>query len=399
MTRVLNALRKEPVSGDTRSIVVFLHGYGANGADLLGLADPLGEHLPDTLFIAPDAPEHCAGSPMGYQWFPIPWIDGSSEEESRRGMLSAVDDLNAFLDAVMVDEDVLPEQVVLFGFSQGTMMSLHVAPRRDDPVAGVVAFSGRLLEPDLLEDEVTSRMPILLVHGDQDDAGDQSVGGNGGSGVVILRYLANTPPSANAGPDADAFAGVQTSLDGSGSSDAENNITTYAWAQTGGTAVTLSDASAVAPSFTPGQPSSGTSDTLTFTLTVTDAFGRVRSDSVQITLNAMPELSASKTASIFSEDGTDCAALAATPPAEPATPVAVPGACIQYTIEVQNTGPVAATAVELTDTLPAQLDYVTAGLAGWQAGSLAVAGNTLTLTGGEVGAGQTASITIRARVR
>ena len=169
MTRVLNALRKEPVSGDTRSIVVFLHGYGANGADLLGLADPLGEHLPDTLFIAPDAPEHCAGSPMGYQWFPIPWIDGSSEEESRRGMLSAVDDLNAFLDAVMVDEDVLPEQVVLFGFSQGTMMSLHVAPRRDDPVAGVVAFSGRLLEPDLLEDEVTSRMPIILVHGDQDD--------------------------------------------------------------------------------------------------------------------------------------------------------------------------------------------------------------------------------------
>ena len=169
MTRVLNALRKEPVSGDTRSIVVFLHGYGANGADLLGLADPLGEHLPDTLFIAPDAPEHCAGSPMGYQWFPIPWIDGSSEEESRRGMLSAVDDLNAFLDAVMVDEDVLPEQVVLFGFSQGTTMSLHVAPRRDDPVAGVVAFSGRLLEPDLLEDEVTSRMPILLVHGDQDD--------------------------------------------------------------------------------------------------------------------------------------------------------------------------------------------------------------------------------------
>ena len=169
MTRVLNALRKEPVSGDTRSIVVFLHGYGANGADLLGLADPLGEHLPDTLFIAPDAPEHCAGSPMGYQWFPIPWIDGSSEEASRRGMLSAVDDLNAFLDAVMVDEDVLPEQVVLFGFSQGTMMSLHVAPRRDDPVAGVVAFSGRLLEPDLLEDEVTSRMPILLVHGDQDD--------------------------------------------------------------------------------------------------------------------------------------------------------------------------------------------------------------------------------------
>ncbi|MDB4092123.1 alpha/beta hydrolase, partial [bacterium] len=131
MTRVLNAERREPISGETRSVVVFLHGYGANGADLLGLADPLGEHLPDTLFIAPDAPEDCAGSPMGYQWFPIPWIDNSSEEEAERGMNSAVEDLNAFLDALMVDEDVLPEQVVLFGFSQGTMMSLHVAPRRE----------------------------------------------------------------------------------------------------------------------------------------------------------------------------------------------------------------------------------------------------------------------------
>ena len=169
MTRVLAAGRKEPQSGDTRSAVVFLHGYGANGADLLGLADPLADHLPDTLFVAPDAPENCAGSPFGYQWFPIPWIDGSSEEESSRGMQQAVDDLNAFLDALMVDEDLLPEQVCLFGFSQGTMMSLHVAPRREYPVAGIVAFSGRLLEPELLADELQSRMPILLVHGDQDD--------------------------------------------------------------------------------------------------------------------------------------------------------------------------------------------------------------------------------------
>ena len=169
MTRVLSAGRKEPQSGETRSAVVFLHGYGANGADLLGLADPLGEHLPDTLFVAPDAPENCAGSPFGFQWFPIPWIDGSSEEESSRGMQQAVEDLNAFLDALMVDEDLLPEQVCLFGFSQGTMMSLHVAPRREDPVAGIVAFSGRLLEPELLADDVQSRMPILLVHGDQDD--------------------------------------------------------------------------------------------------------------------------------------------------------------------------------------------------------------------------------------
>ena len=169
MTRVLTAGRKEPVSGTTRSVVVFLHGYGANGADLLGLADPLGEHLPDTLFVAPDAPETIEGMPNAYQWFPIPWIDGSSEEEAMRGMTAAVDDLNAFLDALMVDEDVLPEQVVLFGFSQGTMMALHVGPRREDAVAGIVGFSGRLLSPETLADDVVVRPPILLVHGDQDD--------------------------------------------------------------------------------------------------------------------------------------------------------------------------------------------------------------------------------------
>lgn len=169
MTRVLQSERREPVSGTTKSIVVFLHGYGANGADLLGLADPLGEHMPDTLFVAPDAPETIPGMPFGLQWFPIPWIDGSSEEEAERGLVAAAEDLNAYLDALMVDEDVLPEQVVLFGFSQGTMMALHVAPRREDEIAGIVAFSGRLLSPELLKDETLSRPPVLLVHGDADD--------------------------------------------------------------------------------------------------------------------------------------------------------------------------------------------------------------------------------------
>jgi phospholipase/carboxylesterase len=168
MTRALRAGRVEPQSGDLRSAVVFLHGYGANGADLLGLAEPLAPHLPDTLFLAPDAPEHCAGSPMGFQWFPIPWIDGSSEEMAADGLRRAAADLDAFLTGLMVDEELLPEQVALVGFSQGSMMALHVAPRRDDAVAAIVAFSGRLLEPELLVDEALSRPPVLLVHGDQD---------------------------------------------------------------------------------------------------------------------------------------------------------------------------------------------------------------------------------------
>jgi phospholipase/carboxylesterase len=165
----LQAHRREAQSGETRSAVVFLHGYGANGQDLIGLADPLAEHLPDTMFLAPDAPEASFAAPGMLQWFPLPWIDGSSEEESRAGLLRAAADLDAFLDGVMVDEDLLPEQVAILGFSQGTMMALHVAPRREDAVAAVVAFSGRLLAPELLADEVLSRPPVLLIHGDADD--------------------------------------------------------------------------------------------------------------------------------------------------------------------------------------------------------------------------------------
>ena len=168
-TRALEGGRKEAKSGRGTSLVVFLHGYGADGNDLLGLAEPLAEHLPDTVFVAPNAPEKSAMNPMGYQWFPIPWIDGSSEEEAAAGMDRAVNDLNAYLDSVMSNEDVTEHETILFGFSQGTMMSLHVAPRREDQFAGVVGFSGRLLRPESLADEAISKPPILLVHGDQDE--------------------------------------------------------------------------------------------------------------------------------------------------------------------------------------------------------------------------------------
>ncbi len=169
MARTLEGGRKASKSGEVSSVVIFLHGYGADGSDLLGLADPLAEHLPDTVFYAPNAPERCIGNPMGYQWFPIPWIDGSSEEEAETGILAAADDLNAYLDSVMVDEDVMPEQVVVLGFSQGTMMALHVLPRREDPVAGIVGISGRLMRPELLTDEALSKPPVLLIHGDEDE--------------------------------------------------------------------------------------------------------------------------------------------------------------------------------------------------------------------------------------
>lgn len=169
MTRKLESGRMEPLAGQASSIIVFLHGYGANGADLLSIGNLLSIELPDTLFLAPDAPELTPGVPGGRQWFSIPWLDGSSQEESERGLLAAAEDLDAYLDAVIAEEGVPAERIILFGFSQGTMMALHVAPRREDPVAGIAAFSGRLLLPDLLAEEAKSRPPVLLLHGDADE--------------------------------------------------------------------------------------------------------------------------------------------------------------------------------------------------------------------------------------
>ncbi len=169
MSKVLDFKSRGSQSGDTRNLVIFLHGYGADGGDLLGLADPLAPHLPDTVFVAPDAPERSGMNPMGFQWFPIPWLDGSTEEEAADGLARASNDLNRFLDHVMAANGVTAADTALVGFSQGTMMALHVAPRRAEAFAGVVGFSGRLLDPEALIDEVVVRPPMLLIHGDADD--------------------------------------------------------------------------------------------------------------------------------------------------------------------------------------------------------------------------------------
>lgn len=169
MSTGLNFGRKGVEQGAAEYVVVFLHGYGADGNDLLGLADTLGPHLPEAAFYAPDAPEQCAGNPFGFQWFPIPWMDGSTEEAVAASLETSSQDLNEFLDMVLEAEGLTADRLILFGFSQGTMMSLHVAPRRDAAVAGVAGFSGRLLGPEHLQDEIRSKPPVLLLHGDQDD--------------------------------------------------------------------------------------------------------------------------------------------------------------------------------------------------------------------------------------
>jgi phospholipase/carboxylesterase len=174
-----------------RALVVFLHGYGADGADLLGLADPLAPHLPGVQFLAPDAPEPCQGNPFGRQWFPIPWLDGSAESAAEAGLLAAAEDLNGFLDARLAETDLPPSALALVGFSQGAMIALHVAPRRAAPVAGIVAISGRLIAPELLGAQARVKPPVLLIHGDQDPVvpfQDMSLAGNALVGAGFETY-------------------------------------------------------------------------------------------------------------------------------------------------------------------------------------------------------------------
>ena len=162
---ILEGPRADAQSGEKDSLVILLHGYGADGNDLFGIAQALAPHLPNTAFRSPNAPERCTTNPMGYQWFPISWLDGSSEQEMAEGAERAKKTLHAYLDEAMAEEGMTPDRTVIIGFSQGTMMSLDVTMRRDEPFAGLVGFSGRLIESDA---PMTCKTPVLLVHGDQD---------------------------------------------------------------------------------------------------------------------------------------------------------------------------------------------------------------------------------------
>lgn len=168
MRNHLNFGRRAAQRGRARSLVVFVHGYGADGNDLLGLADALSPHLPDTAFVAPDAPELIPGLAQGRRWFGIPRFDGSTVEEVRDGLTRSAGDLNAFLDARMSEEALGPEALAVVGFSQGAMLSYEAVPQRAAPVAAVVAISGVLLYAQALRD-ATCRPPFLVMHGEDDE--------------------------------------------------------------------------------------------------------------------------------------------------------------------------------------------------------------------------------------
>ncbi|WP_165190438.1 alpha/beta hydrolase [Caulobacter soli] len=156
-----------PLSGaPPRSLVILLHGYGSNGEDLIDLAAYWRAALPDTLFLAPDAPQPCPGAPGGRQWWPLTSL---TPQARAAGVRVSAADLNAYIDAQLAAHGLTEDRLALVGFSQGTMMALHVGPRRAKALAGIIGYSGMLADPDALAAEGVTKPPILLVHGDADE--------------------------------------------------------------------------------------------------------------------------------------------------------------------------------------------------------------------------------------
>jgi phospholipase/carboxylesterase len=155
-----------PKSGTAKNLVVFLHGYGSNGDDLISLAPYWADTLPDTEFVSPNAPFPCEENPFGgFQWF---GFRDRSPEMILGGTRAAAAILDGYLDTQLKARGFDESKLALVGFSQGTMMSLHVGPRRAIAPAGIVGYSGRLIGAELLAGEMKSKPPVLLVHGSAD---------------------------------------------------------------------------------------------------------------------------------------------------------------------------------------------------------------------------------------
>lgn len=167
MARMIDGPRMPPAGGGKpTALVILLHGYGSNGEDLIGLAPYWAKALPGAQFVSPNAPEPVPGLPGGWQWFPITRLDPRLMEQ---GVRSAAATLDAFIDRELQRYGLDESRLALVGFSQGTMMTLHVGLRRAKAPAGLVGFSGVLPGGESLKAEARSKPPILLAHGSEDD--------------------------------------------------------------------------------------------------------------------------------------------------------------------------------------------------------------------------------------
>jgi phospholipase/carboxylesterase len=177
---ILQGPKHLPSNADITSLVVLLHGYGADGNDLIGLAPVFASHLPHTAFHSPDGPEMCELSAFGRQWFSLARCDSDflrrnpptqdiAFEAMYQGACEAAIKVEDYVHTLMEHYKLTANQVVLLGFSQGTMMALHIGLRHKEQFAGIVGFSGALVGASHLKAEIKSQPPVLLIHGEADE--------------------------------------------------------------------------------------------------------------------------------------------------------------------------------------------------------------------------------------
>ena len=166
MSYSLNTIILEPLSKEKpKSAVILCHGYGGDGKDISILANYWRAHLPNTIFICPDAPEKCAASPSGFQWFDL--MDQTPEQVLSKSLV-AESKLNKLIDEVKDKNNLLANQIVIGGFSQGCMISLQTGIKRKDTINSIVGYSGRIIDTEHLGKNIASQPNVILMHGDID---------------------------------------------------------------------------------------------------------------------------------------------------------------------------------------------------------------------------------------
>ena len=166
MTYSLNTIVLEPLSKNKpKNAVILCHGYGGDGNDISILANYWRAHLPNTIFICPDAPEKCAASPSGFQWFDL--MDQTPEQVLAKSLV-AENKLNKLIDEVKINNNLKASEIIIGGFSQGCMITLQTGLKRKDKINSVLGYSGRIIDTEHLSKNINSRPKIFLMHGDID---------------------------------------------------------------------------------------------------------------------------------------------------------------------------------------------------------------------------------------
>lgn len=163
----LDAAWAKPKSGGApKQLIVFLHGVGADGNDLITLAHELAPYFPEAQFLSPNAPFECDMAPFGYQWFSLA---DRAPDKLLAGVRGVEPIVNHYLDQQLKIYNVPEDKLAVIGFSQGTMTALHCLLRRPNACGALVGFSGPMIGSDTLKAELKSTPPVCLIHGEMDD--------------------------------------------------------------------------------------------------------------------------------------------------------------------------------------------------------------------------------------